>query len=119
MKKTPAPSVYFCRKSMEFIHLDDVMLKFLKDQFPKVDVDLELRRMKMWLLSERGQRSKGTMLFISKWLRNALENVYSRRLPEDEETSSNPLTDFINKYLENLWSERQYLTTLNTISKPR
>lgn len=119
MKKTSTPSVYFCRKSMEFMHLDDVLLKFLKDQFPKVDVDLELRRMKMWLLSERGQRSKGTMLFISKWLRNALENVYSKRLPEDEETSSNPLDTYIKRYLEQLWNERQYLTTINTISKPR
>lgn len=106
-------SVYFDRTKREFIGLDAAKLKQLKEAYPHVNVEIELKKMSAWLDSSKGLRRKGEMSFILKWLNNnfsASPPVQKDVNPTEVDT---PIRPEINKYLEGLWKGREHILELN------
>lgn len=78
----------------------------LKQIYAGVDVDRELRNMKAWLLSPRGQRRKGTGAFIVNWL-NKLKPAYKAEVRETA------IPQFMEHNLEELWKDKTDLLDQN------
>lgn len=98
-------SVYFDRTLNEFIGIENV-INSLKDAYPDKDINVELCKMKVWLLSSKGKRRKGNLQFIMNWLGNAKNNV-----TKPERIS---LDELKLEYLEEIWSKSHHLLVLNT-----
>lgn len=120
MAKGKRTSIYFDREANSFVNLKDVELQQLKDTYKGVDVDKELKKMGLWLSSEKGKNRVGSMSFILHWLDNATPSVnqssYSTSSvdlsPEENQILLNPV--FLT-YLEDLWKKSEHILALNRI----
>lgn len=103
-------SVHFDRESRSFVNISPEIRSDLDKSFPEVDIEAELTKMKYWLLSDKGAKRKGEIIFITRWLSNA--PVSMKQLPpkEHKETSIRPI---LNDYLKELWTGREFLLDLN------
>jgi hypothetical protein len=107
-------SVYFDREKREFVGLDAERLEQLKDLYPGINVDNELKKMTLWLTSWKGKDLKGTMNFITNWL----NKVPITQIPTSKkEEDANPLRPYIDEYLKGLWKGREHILEMNRINK--
>jgi len=103
--------VYFDREKLQFVGLSDAHLEELKKAYPQINVDVELKKMGLWLTSSKGQTRKGDIAFILNWLNNA-----HAKSPESTDIES-PLRPEIQKYLKGLWKGREHILELNKTKK--
>ena len=86
---------------------------------PNVDVDDELARMRVWMSSPKGEKRDGKILFITTWLKNALE----KRPVIREEPNKNSALSLLDidplweKYLEGLWENCEHILEFNTMRR--
>jgi hypothetical protein len=112
-------SVHFDRQCNSFVGLDSQVLVQLRETFVGVDIDQELKKMCIWLQSDKGKRRKGNIGFIMNWLNNATPMP-----PTDAEhlnlmQSQSPLGHLVRSYLQELWKDREHIFELNTIKAKR
>lgn len=108
MAKDKHISIYFNRKQLQFVGLEDANIKQLKEAYPGVDIDCELKKMGLWLMSPKGSKRKGNIGFVINWLNNASHG--SAKIEIEEET---PLRPFLSVYLKELWKGKEHILELN------
>jgi hypothetical protein len=77
--------------------------------YKNVDLDAELARMSLWLLSAKGLTRKGNINFITNWLSK------SKQIPMSIESAA--LDDFFITYLQDLWKDLGHILEFNTLRK--
>lgn len=102
-------SIRFCRTTNVFLGMDWQTSVYLKDMFPQVDIERELGKMKVWLMTE-GKHRKGTYAFIIRWLQRAPQTIHKELKPDST------LSFAIEEYLQDLWKENTFLYEFNKIS---
>lgn len=115
MAKDNRSTVIFDRETNKFQGLDDQIMKQLRETYPKVDIDLQLNKMSLWLMSDRGKKRKGSIGFIVNWLNNASPQVMGTTEQLDLIDSDSPLGHLIREYLEEGWKNNQHIYEFNTI----
>jgi hypothetical protein len=101
-------SVHFDREKMCFVGIGTELLVKLRDTYKDVDVESELKKMELWLLSPKGNKRKGQLNFITNWLGNATP---SQKAPEIEEDSE--LAPYLREYRRDLWKGREHILLMN------
>ena len=97
-------AVYFDRKAREFIGIDAIKPE-LQRAYKGIDVEAELAKMKIWLLSPRGKNRKGTIGFIANWLNNASTSTVFKEPVEVDSA----LIDLLEDYRKGLWKNCEHL----------
>ena len=115
MTKDKCTSVYFDRESNKFRGLDSKILDQLKETYDGIDVDVEIKKMTVWLLSEKGKRRKGNIGFILNWLNNATPMPPTTSEEFDMMQSNSPLGNLVREYLMELWKGKDHIFEFNTI----
>lgn len=107
-------SIYFDREKQVFVGLDGIHLQKLKETYQHVDVDTELNKMTLWLLSPKGKKRKGNIGFILNWLNNATP-CFKPSMNDhlDLLETESPLRLLINDYLRELWKGREHILEIN------
>lgn len=106
MEKVPVVS--FDREAKCFTGLtDDLMLK-LSETFPNMDIEFQLKRMELWLLSPKGSRRKGSFNFILSWLSRSWAQI-----PTGNVKDMCPLDRAITRHLQGLWKNREHILKMN------
>jgi hypothetical protein len=108
-------SVHFDHRKKQFVNLSDEHFQLLGDTFPGIELDVELKKMSLWLLS-KGTSYKGSVSFIMNWLGKAPRKSTATQIEIDNSVNS-PLAPFLLAYLEPLWKRAENVLTLNTIHK--
>lgn len=111
-------TVEFDRKTNEFIGLTDEIKNQLLDTYKGINLDKELKKMSLWLTSEKGLHRKGHIGFIMNWLNKA----YPEKSPTNAEQidlleSKTPLGNLLRTYLQGLWKNREHILEFNTIRR--
>lgn len=115
MAKDKCSSVYFDRVKRQFVNLTEDDLVLLRGAYVGVDIDSELKKMVLWLLSPKGKTRKGEIGFIMNWLSNApVTKKQQDVLTSDDNAGTSSLRPFLNEYLKELWNGREHLLLLNT-----
>ncbi len=104
-------SVEFCRKTEAFLGVDVELLNRLKHTYQALDVEMEIKRMALWLISARGKRRKGNLTFIMRWLDTQSGRAYH---PPTTPQKDSPLSEVLDLYLEGLWTHREHLFRFNS-----
>lgn len=115
MAKNSHASVYFDREYNKFHGLNSQILKDLYFTYDGLDVDRELKKMALWLQSEKGIKRKGTIGFILNWLNNASPMPPTTTEHLDLMQSDSPLGKVVREYLLDLWKDKDHILQLNTI----
>lgn len=115
MAKKKDKGIHFDHETSQFVGLTDVDLKRLREIYPNVNVEREIQKMTLWMLSAKGRRRKGDVNFIMNWLKNAAATSYDGTmfLKKDNEVDRPP-TQY-EDYLKDLWKNREHILTLNTM----
>src|SRR5690242_15738674 len=96
---------------MQFVDLDETLLKEIKETYKEIDVDNELKKMGLWLLSPKGMKRKGNIGFIINWLNNAIPSI--RKSDDDPIEIESPLAPFLKEYRKGLWKNREHILAMN------
>lgn len=108
-------SVFFDREKRAFVGLDADSKKQLTDTYKGVDVDAELSKMGLWLLSQKGAKRKGNLGFIINWLNNASPKAPSIVEQLNMLEIDTPLGQLYLDYRKGLWKGREHILEFNTI----
>lgn len=76
-----APQISFSFEERKFLHLDERDLLQWKETYPSIDINLEMKKMIEWCLSNE-KKSKSKKLwrkFITNWLSNANEKAINQQ----------------------------------------
>ncbi len=119
MAKDKNASVYFDRESNKFYGLDSQIIKQLEESYDGIDINNELKKMGLWLLSEKGKRRKGNIGFIINWLNNATPMPPTNSEQLDLIQSNSPVGHLFREYLVDLWKNREHILEFNTIKAKR
>jgi hypothetical protein len=112
--------VYFDREAYKFMGINDVILKKLKDTYPGLDVEHELKKMELWLMDPEGIIRKGTLQFISNWLSNAsrFQKTFTKQTaPIEQEVKNTEITPAMEEYVKDLWKGKEELLNYNQLKK--
>lgn len=110
MAKDKPTSILFDRRKHQFSGLDDQKLAEIKQAFPGVDVNSELRKMILWLMSPNGLKRKGDINFVLSWLSRVIPKVMPA---EDNPEVRTALDPYFDEYLDELWKGREHILALN------
>lgn len=110
-------SVHYDRTTRQFVGLDAPLLKQLHETYEAVDVDQELKKMCLWLLSEKGTRRIGNINFILNWLNNATPIKRTTTEELDLLESDTPLGHLLRDYLQDLWKNSGTVHHFNQIKR--
>lgn len=119
MAKDNRTFVYFDRDKLVFVGLEDAQIKQLKETYKGIDVDVELKKMGLWLLSQKGSKRRGNIGFILNWLNNSRPQGTPPSTTEQfnlYEVDS-PLRPLLQEYLKDLWKGREHILEFNKIRK--
>ncbi len=119
MAKDNRNSVHFDREANKFRGLDPQILKQLEETYEGIDIAGELKKMGLWLLSEKGKRRKGNIGFILNWLNNATPMPPTITEQFDLIQSESPLGHLVREYLMDLWKDKEHILEFNTIRATR
>jgi hypothetical protein len=119
MAKSNHSSVYFDRMLHSFVGLEGPVLQELKDAYPTLDVESELRKMKLWLELPKGKRRQGHIGFIINWLNNATpsEDIPSVEKQLEFLNDDSFLASIVMDYLKDLWKGREHLLNFNSVAR--
>jgi hypothetical protein len=119
MAKDKSSSVYFDRDNNKFYGLDSQIINQLEETYDGIDINNELKKMGLWLLSDKGKRRKGNIGFILNWLNNATPMPPTNSEQLDLMQSNSPLGHLVRDYLMDLWKNREHILEFNTIRAKR
>lgn len=119
MTKDKRTSVFFDREINKFRGLDAQILKQLHDTYDGIDIDGEIKKMTLWLMSEKGMKRKGHIGFIINWLNNATPMPPTTTEHLDLMQSDSPLGRIVRDYLLELWKDKDHILEFNTIKAKR
>lgn len=119
MAKDKRASVLFDRDTNKFTGLDTEVLKQLKETYDGIDVDKELKKMALWLTSDKGKKRAGSIGFIMNWLNNATPLPPAQSEQLDLIESRTPLGRLVREYLMDLWKDREHILEFNTLKAKR
>jgi hypothetical protein len=113
MAKRKTTSVSFDRKTNSFTGLEGDVLAQLLATYKGIDVQKELGKMSLWLMSDKGKDRKGELSFIMYWLnRVRAEPIVSQ---SDHSETNLPLGHLLNDYLTDLWKNSSHIHEFNRI----
>lgn len=113
MAKEKRVTVCFDRDTCEFVGITPQRLNELMQNFPGINIQVELMCMKEWLQTAPGLGKLGGMLFILNWLKRCKADQAPSPIPENV----NPiLLPFVTRYLVELWQNHQSLLQMNSMS---
>jgi hypothetical protein len=116
MAKENRTGVYFDRELNKFQGLDQQIVKQLYSTYDGINVDGELKKMSIWLMSDsKGKTRKGTIGFIINWLNNATPMPPTTSEHLDLMQSDSPLGRVVRDYLMDLWKDKEHILQFNTI----
>ncbi len=115
MVKDKNTSVFFDRESNKFRGIDPEILRQLNETYEGVDIAKEIKKMELWLLTEKGKRRKGNIGFILNWLNNATPMPPTTTEELDLIQSDSPLGHLVRNYLVDLWKDKEHILEFNTI----
>lgn len=107
-------SVYFDRDTNKFHGLDNKIMAQLRETYKGINVEQELSKMAIWLLSAKGKSRKGTIGFILNWLNNK-QPSFGTTANLDLMQSDTTLGHLIREYLADGWKNNQHIYEFNTI----
>lgn len=116
MSKDKRTSIYFDRKKLQFVNLEESYIKNLQETYKGVDVRFELKKMGIWLMSPKGKNRRGNGGFILNWLNNATPSQ-APAISEQIDQSDSPLRPLLDEYIEELWKGREHILEFNRIRK--
>lgn len=119
MTKDKRASVFFDRETNKFRGLDSQTLKQIQETYDGIDVETEIKKMCLWLTSEKGMKRKGTIGFILNWLNNITPMPPTTNEHLDLMQSDSPLGKHVREYLLDLWKDREHILEFNTIRAKR
>ena len=120
MAKDKRNSVFFDREVNKFRGLDSQILKQLQETYEGIDIDNELKKMSLWLMSDtKGKTRKGHIGFIINWLNNATPMPPTTTEHLDLMQSDSPLGHLVRNYLMELWKDKDHILEFNTIRVKR
>lgn len=94
--------------------LTEELIKELESIYLGVNVRQEIKKMGLWLLENHDR--KGTLQFISNWLKKCRPDpAYCVKFDICEKDG--PLAQVLKTYLEELWKHREHIFILNSIQK--
>ena len=88
MKKIPAgekPKPYKEKVENFFISIDADWANLLQEAYPNVDIDTELNKAKMWLLSNTPKRN--LKKFVNNWMAKSMGEKKNQQQPADGRTA--------------------------------
>lgn len=117
MAKDKRTSVYFDRDKLVFVGLEDAHLKQLRETYKGIDIDSELKKMGLWLISSKGTKRKGNIGFILNWLNNASPSEPTTTQQLDFLEYDSPLRPLLLDYLKDLWKGKEHILEFNKIKR--
>lgn len=84
-KKNSGGGVFFDRKASKFQNVTEEFLTLMRETFPGVDIQKQLRLMKAWLLDPANPHRDGGHKFITNWLTRHVEKNPPSKSEESEE----------------------------------
>lgn len=97
--------IHFDRATMNFVGITEQIRDKLVETYPWVNLDFELNKMCLWLISPKGTRRQGTLNFIMGWLSNVERpKLHIETLSCGEDTS----------HLQVLWNKADWLLKKNS-----
>ena len=67
-KEVAETKIDFCWNTFKFLNVDSKKKAILKDKFPSVDIEKELKKMEAWLMANPKNRKSNYARFIVNWL---------------------------------------------------
>jgi hypothetical protein len=120
MAKDNRTSVYFDRTTNKFYGLDSQILKQLQETYDGIDIDSEIKKMCLWLMSDtKGKKYKGHIGFIINWLNKKTPMPPTTSEHLDLMKSDSPLGRLVREYLMDLWKDKEHILEFNTIRAKR
>lgn len=119
MTKDKRTSVFFDRETNKFRGLDSQILKQLQETYDGIDIDGEIKKMCLWLTSDKGIKRKGHIGFIINWLNNATPMPPTVTEHLDLMQSDTPLGHVVRNHLMELWKDKDHILAFNTIKAKR
>lgn len=113
MAKEKRVSVYFDRETCEFVGLTPQRMNELMQNFPGINIAVELMCMREWLQTPVGADKVGTMLFILNWLKRSKASQEPSPVPDNVDPILLPL---VNEYLVGLWQRNKTLLHMNSMA---
>jgi hypothetical protein len=90
-KRASLPSIEFDYEFNQFANIQDSDKSDWASLYPGVNIDLELGKMRQWLMDPKNPERDGNRTFITNWLSRAAKEVAKTpRKPKVEEAPSNP-----------------------------
>lgn len=111
MAKDKRSTVYYDRDNRQFMGISESQLNDLKSIYKGVDVEVEIKKMCLWLESPKGKKRKGDIGFILNWLNNTTP---TKAMIVSVINADESLTPMITSYLRELWKGKEHLLLLNT-----
>lgn len=108
VSKGKRTSIFFDREANEFSGLNSEVLADLRSAFPGVNLTIEFLKMSDWLISSKGNNTKGSMSFITNWLSRAPATLKVEVLQDAR------ISGLVTDYLDGAWKTYAHLETLNT-----
>ena len=68
------PEPYTDKVNNFFNQIDDEWLRALRDAYPNVDIDNEIKAAKMWLLSNPNKAKSNFKTYLNNWMAKAMRN---------------------------------------------
>ena len=87
------PEPYTDKVNNFFNQVDDEWLKALRDAYPNVDIDNEIKAAKMWLLSNPNKAKSNFKTYLNNWMAKAMRNGGKAEKPVVDGRSQYPKYD--------------------------
>jgi hypothetical protein len=113
VNKDKGTSVHFDREKCSFVGLTEIDIKNLKDSYPGVNVEAEMKKMGFWLKSSKGIKLQGNLGFIMNWLNKATPQANIPHSQVEIPVQQSPLRPLIDLYNKELWKGREHILAMN------
>ena len=93
--RSKAPQIYFSFQDRKFTHIQEQDLSAWKEAYPSIDIQLELKKMVEWCLSNEKKASSKQLWrkFITNWLSNANEKAINKQAFQNSNAKAYNLPD--------------------------
>lgn len=87
-----ASQIFFSPEQRKFLHISELDISQWKETYPSIDIDLEIKKMVEWCLSNEKKSSSKRLWrkFITSWLSNANEKAINQQAYRSNTQSKTP-----------------------------
>lgn len=97
---------------MKIVGIEGKLKEHLAATYRHLDVDYELNRMVLWLVSPAAKGRSVDLSFVMRWLDNAIVMSPYKRGHESSEPVALNLSAY-EDYLKDLWKDRKHILAMN------